>query len=131
MHFCNGEVLYFGLVNECMHTVGTEKPWNLFIKNCVFILTHLNSSHLQSTLFDVIHLSRHFFPLLITVLNSLILMPFRAPAIFLSPLPHWQNIFFSGLFSSGETTTKSHLGRDQVNREGEAQGVMQFWVKNC
>ena len=28
----------------------TQTPWNLFIKNCVFILTRLNLSHLQSTL---------------------------------------------------------------------------------
>ena len=28
---------------------GDPKYWNLFIKNCVFILTCLNLSHLQST----------------------------------------------------------------------------------
>ena len=29
---------------------GTKKHWILFIKKCVFILTCLNFSHLQSTL---------------------------------------------------------------------------------
>ena len=62
---------------------GSPKPQNLFIKSCVFILTCLNFSHLQSTLhlmqytyLDVFsHCSKQF-------LNSMILMPFSAPAVF-------------------------------------------------
>ena len=45
---------------------------------------------------------------------------------FFSP-PHWQNISPGGHFSPRET--KSHLGRDWVNREGGAPGVKLFLVR--
>ena len=77
----------------CMHTGGPAaamlmfkgrppKTWHLFIKYCVFILTCLNFSHLQSTLHLMQYTYRDIFPLLKTVLNLLILIPFRASAIF-------------------------------------------------
>ena len=47
-----------------------------------------------------------------------------------SPLPHWQNISLWGPFSS-EETKKKLLGVRLVNKEGGAQGVKLFWVKNC
>ena len=62
--------LYLGLKR---YTRGdAKKPRNLFIKNCAFILTCLNFSHLQSTLhlmqntyWDIFfHYSKQFFPLL-------------------------------------------------------------------
>ena len=61
---------------------GTQNPQNLFTKNCVFILTCLNFSHLQSTLHLMQSTYWNIFPLLKIVLNSLILMPFF-PGIFL------------------------------------------------
>ena len=48
--------------------------------------------------------------------------------LFVSRLPHWQNVSLWVLFSSGETTI-SHSGWGQVNREGGI-GVMLFLVKN-
>ena len=63
---------------------GTTKNWNLFIKNCVLILTCLNFSHLQSTLHWMRYTSRDvFFHCSKLFLNSLILMPFSASAVFL------------------------------------------------
>ena len=48
-----------------------------------------------------------FFPLLKKqFLNSLALMPFRAFAVFVSPLPHWQNVSLWGHFSSRKTNKK-------------------------
>ena len=62
-------------------------------------------------------------------LNLSILMPFSAFAIFfVPPLPQWQNITLWGLFTSGE---KSHLGRDQVNREVGTWGSCGFWLKTA
>ena len=68
---------------------GNPPKWNLFIKNGVFILTILNFSHLQSTLYlmqytyqDIFfHCSKQF-------LNSLILMLCSAPATFWFHLYH-------------------------------------------
>ena len=53
---------------EKKYTRGTQKTQNLFIKNCVVILTCLNSSHLQSTLPMMQYTYRDFFfPLLKTI----------------------------------------------------------------
>ena len=71
-----------------------------------------------------------FFPLLKTVLNSSILMPFSASAIFVSPLPHQQNIYFWGCFSSGETKI-SRMGWNWVNRECEAWDSCRFGSKTA
>ena len=54
----------------------------LFINICVFIPTCLNFHHLQSTLHLMQYTYGNIFPLLKTVLNSLILMPFSVSAIF-------------------------------------------------
>ena len=41
---------------------GPRKPWNLFIKNCIFILTCVNVSHLlKYWAFDAMHLLGLFF----------------------------------------------------------------------
>ena len=77
----------------------TQKTWNLFIKYCVFILTCLNFSHLQSTLHLMQYTCWDFFS---TVQNSirtcgfwclLVLLPF-----FVSPLPQGWNISLWGRF---------------------------------
>ena len=80
--------------------------------------------------FDAIHLLRHFFHCWKQFLNLLILMPFSASAIFCSPLPHWQNVSFWGLFFI-QGNKKGHSGWDGVNRKGGAQGSCHFLVKNC
>ena len=60
---------------------GTQKMEFIY-KNCVFILTCLNFSHLQSTLHVMQYTYRDVFLVLKTVLNSLILITFSASAIF-------------------------------------------------
>ena len=62
--------------------------------------------------FDTIHLSRLFFHCSEQFLEVSILKPFSASAIFVSPLPLWQNVFFWGLFSFGET--KNKVARDKI-----------------
>ena len=65
-----------------MYEGGPKKPpWDLFIKNCVFILTCLNFSHLQSAL----HLMQYIYQdIFSTAQNSFlslcILRPFSASA---------------------------------------------------
>ena len=61
--------------------------------------------------------------------NPLVLLHY-----FVSPLSHQQNISLWGLFSSGEMKKKCCSGRDQVNREGGAQGsflVKNWWTPRC
>ena len=80
---------------------GYTKKTELIYKKCVFILTCLNFSHLQSTL----HLMQYtYWDFFSTAQNSfwthqfwclLVLLPF-----FVSPIPHWQNISLWGLFST-------------------------------
>ena len=90
-------------------------------KNFVFILTCLNFNHLQSTLFNAIHLSRYFFQCSKQCLNSSILMPFSASVVFCFTSSTSATHFPSRIFSSRETKN-SHSGSDQVNREGGVQG---------
>ena len=90
---------------------GTFQKGNLFIKNCVFILTCLNFSHLQNTLhlmqctyWDMFYIAQisfwiHWF------WSLLVLPPF-----FVSPIPHGQNVSLWGLVSYRETNKKSHSG---------------------
>ena len=46
---------------------GHPQNQNSFIKNCVFILTYLNFSHLQSILYLMQYTYQDFFPLFKTV----------------------------------------------------------------
>ena len=60
------------LINIYLHLHGDymrahPPKWNLFIKNCAFILTCLNFSHLQSMLHLMQYTHQNFFPLLETV----------------------------------------------------------------
>ena len=63
---------------------GRQKiPWNMFIKNCVFILTCLNFGHLQSTLHLMQYAYRDvYFLCSEQFLNSSILTAFSASVIF-------------------------------------------------
>ena len=83
----------------------------VFMKNCAFILTYLNFSHLQS----ILHLMQYtdqdiFFHYSKQFLSSLTLIPFSASAIFVSPLPHQQNVSLSGLFYLGKPKKKVTWG---------------------
>ena len=80
--------------------------------------------------FDAIHLARCFFPLLKTVLNLSILMPFIASVVFCFTSPTLQNISLWGLFSSREKQ-KCCSGRDWVNREGGALLNIHHSVGRC
>ena len=118
---------------SCKHTIkyeGDPKHQNPFIKNCVLLLTCLNSSHLQSGLHWMQYTYRDGFS---TAPNSfwtsLILVSFSASDVFCFTSSSWQNISLWGCFYSGETTKQSHSGQDLVNREGGAQGSCCFWLK--
>ena len=63
------------------HTRGTPPKWNS-IKNCVFILTCCNFSHLQSTVRLMQYTYRDFFPLLKTVFELVDFDVFSASAVF-------------------------------------------------
>ena len=92
----------------------TSKTQNLFIKNCVFILTcaTLQSCSKYSP-FDTIHLLRHFFHHSKQFLNSLILMPFNASAIFCFTSSTFARHFpLKTFFTWGNKTSCS--GRDWV-----------------
>ena len=87
----------------------------------MFILTCLNSSHLQK----VLHLMKPlnmFSPLLKIVFE---LVNFYALSVlllfFVSPLPHPQNFPFTDVLHPGrKSNKKSCSGQDWVNREGGA-----------
>ena len=106
--------------------------WNLFIKNCVLILTCLNIHHFQSTL----HLMQYtYWDIFSTTRNNfwtcwfwclLVLLPF-----FLSPPPHQQNISLWRYFSSGKTNTKVAQGKIKWKERVGHEEVMLFLVKNC
>ena len=108
---------------------GTPKHSELMHKNCVFILTRLNFSHLQSTLQLMWYgyQARLLFCCLKQLLNLSVWMPFSASAGFVSLVPHQGNISLWGLFHLGN---RKSLRQDLVNREGGA-GDMPFLVKNC
>ena len=81
----------------------TQNPWHLFIKNCVFILTCLKFSYLQRTLHFMQYTYRGFFPVLQTVRNLLVLVPFSACAIFCFTSSTSEDVSLWWLFSTGET----------------------------
>ena len=114
-----------------LHTGGTRpKSQNVFIKNCVFILTCLNFSPLQSTL----HLMQCTYQDSFSTAQNCVwthwfwcLLP---PLLFLFHLFHICKTFpYEDFFHPGNK--KSHLGRDQVNKGGWGLRVMPFWVQNC
>ena len=115
---------------------GIPKHWNLFIKNCVFVLTCLNFSHLQSTLHLMQYTYRNIFS---TAQNSfwthqfwclLVLLSVFFFFMFVSPLPHRQNISLWGLFSSGDTQKNSLRVTEWTARVGHrCQAV--FWSKSA
>ena len=111
---------------------GGERNPHLFIKNRVFIIAYLNFCHLPSTLSpcDAIHLEDVFFHSSKQFLNSSILMPFSASAVF------WFHLFHIGKRFPFEDFTHPgkqniHLGHDWVNTEHSEWGIVPFLGKNC
>ena len=112
---------------------GDPKNWNLFIKNCVFILTCLNFSHLQSAL----HLMQYTYPdVFSTAQNRFWTRQFwclfeasSCFCCFLLHLFHISKMFPFEDFFLSEETKKYCTGWDQVNREGGAWGSCCFWPK--
>ena len=102
---------------------------NLFIKYCVFILTRLNCSRLQSTLHLLQYTYRDVFSM---SQNSVWTRRFWCLFVllhfFLFYLFHISNtVLFEDFFHSGKQ--KMLLGGDQVNMEGGAQESCCFLVK--
>ena len=98
---------------------GMPPKQTLLIKNCVLFLTCLNFRHLPSTLYlmqytyrDIIfHCSKQF-------LNSSVLMPFSASAIFcFSSSSSGKHFPLMNLFIQGNKQ-KRHSGQDRVNAGG-------------
>ena len=122
-----------GIIQHRKYEGYPPKSQNVFIKICVFILTCLNFSHLQSTL-HLMHYTYQevFFP---TAQNNFLTHWFWCPLVlslfFVSPLPHWKTIPFENFSLSGKQTNKNKKcwGQDQVNRAGGALGHVFFWSK--
>ena len=111
---------------------GDPQKWNLCIKSCVFILTCLNFSHLQST----VHLMQYtswdvFSSAQIKFLNSLILMPLRTSAIFCFTPSTWAKHLSLRTFFYPGKQKKCCWGWDQVNREGGTWGSCRFGAKTA
>ena len=88
----------------------------------------LHSSSKYS-LFDAIYLLRCFSHCSEQFLNSSVLMPFSASAVFVSPLSHWQHAALWGLFSSGETKL---VTQGKIRRIGRvAHGGHAVFGQNC
>ena len=85
------------------------KAWNLLVKNCVFILTCFNFSHLQSSLHLMQYIYRDVFSTA-QFLNLSILMPFSASAVFCFTSSTSAKHFPWRTFSSRETKKKCCSG---------------------
>ena len=107
------------------------KKQNLLIKDCVFIVTCLNFSHLPSTPFDAVHLSRCFFHCSKQFLNLLILMPLVLLLFFLFHFLYICKMFSLEEFFHRGKEIKSCSGQYWVNREGGAWGSCHFWSKTA
>ena len=111
--------------------VGDPPKPEFIYKYCVFILTCLNFSHLQSTL----HLMQYTYQdVFSTASNSfwthrfwclLVLLPF-----FVSLLPHQENVSLWGVFFI-QGNKKCYSGWDWVNREGRTRESCRFKSKTA
>ena len=73
------------LSNLRIYEGGPQKPRIYLLKNCVFILTRLNFSHLQSSLHLMQYTYRDVFLLLKTAFELIDLMPFSVSIIYCFP----------------------------------------------
>ena len=108
-----------------------EPPKMEFIykKLCLYSNMLKLLSPLKCSPFDAVHLSGHFFHCSKQFLNSLFLTPFSASAIFCFTSSTLAKCFALRTFFIQGNKKKSHLGQDQVNREGGTQGTCCFWSK--
>ena len=108
---------------------GPKTTRNLFIKHCIFVLTCLNFSHLQSSL----HLMQHtYWDTLSTAQKSFWTCRFWCLLVLLMFFCFTSSTLakhfpLRTIFIQGNKQTKSHSGQAQVNREGGAQGSYHFW----
>ena len=105
---------------------------NLFIKNCVFILTCWNFSHLQSTL----HLMQYTYQdIFSTAQNSFRTLHFWCLLVLLQFFCFTSSTlakcFPLRTFFIWGSQKESLSERDWVNREGGAQGSWCFWSKTA
>ena len=96
---------------------GEPSKWNLLIKECAFILTGLNFSHLQSTLHLMQYTYWEVFSLLKTVFELVNFDAFQYFSYFLFQFFHVDKMFlFEDVFNLRKQWKKS-LGQDQASRE--------------
>ena len=111
-----------------LHEGELQENRNLFIKNCVFILTCLTS-----VTFKILSLwcntpIKIFFPLLKTIFELIDFDAFYCFWCFFFHLFHIGKMFPSeDFFIWGNKQKKSSTGWDQVNREGGSVGSCCFW----
>ena len=109
---------------------GTKNTQNLFIKNCIFILTCLNFSCLQSTFHLMQYTYADNFPQLRTVFELVNFdTPFSASAVSCFTSSTSAKRFPLRTFINQENKNQSCSRRDRMNREGGAQGSCCFWSK--
>ena len=100
------------------------------LKIGVFILTCLNFSHIQSTPCLMHYTFEMFFPLLRTVLNLSILMPFSASAVFCFTSSTWEKRFPLRIFSPRKLKKVAQGGIRWIERMGHG-GHAVFWSKTA
>ena len=111
---------------------GTQKEQNLFIKSCVCSYMFKLQSPSEYFPFDVIHQSRRFLYCSKQFLNSSVLIPFVLLLFLVLFLPHRQNVFLWGHFSSRETKKVAQGEIRWIRRVRYGVGmVMPFLFKNC
>ena len=118
-------------IRKSTYEGGTQKTWNLFIKNWLFILTSLNFSHLQSIPHWMQYTYGDVFP---PAQNSfrthrlwclLALLPF-----FCFTSSTWAKYLpLRTIFIQGDKKCLS--GWDEMNRENRAWGSCHFWSKTA
>ena len=112
--------------------VGTQNPEFIYKKLCIYSYIFEFQWPSKCSLFDAIHLWRHFFYCSEQLWNSSILVPLGLLLFFVSPFLHQQNVSLWGLLSSRETNKqKSCWWPDWVNTAGGARGSCHFWSKTA
>ena len=109
-------MLCYYIQHTCIYTREDPEKMEFIYENCVFILTCLNFSHLQSSLHLIQYTYRDVFSTAQKFLNSSILMPFSASAIFC-------------FTSSTLAKKKKSLGERSGEQGGWSSEVMLFWSK--
>ena len=113
---------------------GAHNPLEFIYKNCVFILTCLNFSHLQSSPFDATSLcnietffscSKQFLNLSLRCLLVLLVFFVCFTSSTSAKCFNLRTFFIKG------NKKTSHLGQDQVNRKGGVWGSCHFCSKTA